>query len=56
MKQTDRFCSEIKASAIPTFIWGAAEMAHLVEARLLAQNVMINGLAVDDECLFGGGA
>ncbi|MCI8466543.1 MAG: FkbM family methyltransferase [Lachnospiraceae bacterium] len=48
MKRTELFCKEIKESKIPTFIWGAQLMASLIEKRLVADKIEIDGFVVDD--------
>lgn len=55
MKQTDRFCVEIKESGIPTFIWGAGEMAHMAKQRLAFGGVEAEGFVVDDGASGRGG-
>lgn len=49
MKLTEKYCDEIKKSGLPTFIWGAQEMAQLVNERLTIQDIRVKGFVVDDE-------
>lgn len=49
MKQTEKFCDEIKSSRLPAFIWGTGKMSRLVCSRLAIENIKAEGYVVDDE-------
>ncbi len=48
LKQTEKYCIEIKKSGLPTFIWGARLMAHMIQLRLAAHSIAVDGFVVDD--------